>query len=432
VRPRSALELGAALVGSGGVTKLVEAGRLPGAIDMITLATLPPPGQGRGGWARKPAGSGVGLSWEDAFVAAVGEAVERLSLVPDARALRRIVRASYLDIRRDGDSQDGRVALDPRRIPLYREAQYRRPGFPFRPFSDDEAIPWYPAFSLNRHREVLVPAECVFFGCHDLPSQHLACTSSGVASGLSREDALLAAVLELVERDAFMLAWFRGQPVPAVEPAAFGDPVLDTVHRRCERTGVTLRLRELTSDIEVPTYLAIAQSSEGALPALGVGAAARLSPVAAARKAALEATHTWNWAQLKLDLRGTLEPPEDFAQYPFDDFGDHVYLYAHPWMEHHAAFLLQQGPIGATRIAAASERQWDTREALVEVTRRLGAAGFEVLAVDQCAAELEAFGYSVMRALVPGLIPLHLGVGCEYLAPRRVPDPPNLAPHPFP
>ena len=427
-----ALEAGAALLGPGGITRLVEAGRLPGAIDIITLATLPPEPGARGGWNTKPAGSGVGLRWEDAFITTVGEAVERHSLVPDARALRRMVSGSYRDLTGRGGAPGGREAIDPRAIPLYRAAQYRRPGFPFRPFAADEAIRWYPAVSLTRGRPVWVPAECVFFGTDEVPSEHLACTSSGAASGLSWSEALLAAALELVERDAFMLAWFRGASLPAADPGAFGDPGLAAVCRRCARAGVTLQLRDLTTEIGIPTYLAIARAEPGALPALGVGAAARLSPAAAARKAALEATHTWNWALLKLDLRGTTEPPEDFASYPFEDFGDHVYLYAHPWMERHAEFLLREGEATARPAISEPAAARSVADALAEVVRRIGAAGFEVLAIDQGAAQLEAFGYRVARALAPGLVPLHLGVGREYLAPGRVPERPNLDPHPFP
>ncbi len=415
------LEAGARVIAPGGLTKLFEAGRLPGTIDLITLATLPPRERDAGAWSQKPAGSGVGLCWEEAFVTSVGEAVERLSLVPDSRAVRRLVRSSFDRI--------GRRALDPSRLPLYRDAQYRRAGFPFRRFTRGEEIAWYPAFSLTRDHEIWIPADCAFFSCPEIPSHHLACTSSGVASALSPHCALAAALLELVERDAFMLAWFRREPKPAVDPRAFGQADLDTLIERCEGAGVALHLRDLTTELGIPVYLAIAEAREGGIPALGIGAAARLSPGAAARKAALEAAHTWNWAYLKLDLHGPIDRPTSFADYRFGDFGDHVFLYAHDWMKPHASFLLADPEHARPRSEPSPAPAGDE---LAEIVRRIEAAGFEVIAVDLTASEPAALGYCVARAIVPGLVPLHLGVGSEYLAPPRVPARPNLDPHPFP
>lgn len=401
---------------------MVEAPRLPGSIDLITCATRPPRGDP---WrAAVPGGSGVGLEWDDALVATVGEAIERMAMVPDARALERTREGSYIGI--------GELALDPRRLNVFHDEAYGRPGFPRRPFSPEEVMRWCPARAVGEEVRTWVPAEYAYFSTDALPSHHWFPTTSGVASHRNRNAALLGALCELVERDAFVGAWLRGAPLPGVDPAGFRDTEIDEICRRAARAGVQLRLRDLRGALDVPIYLAIAETRGGGAPAFGLGAAAHPNGIQAAKKALLECVHTWNWAYLKIDRGGLLRRRDTLDAIPLGEFGDHVYLYAHPWAKVHAAFLFETAGWVEPRGDAPSLTHDDSETALGAIFECLRRDGHDVFEIDQTPDAMAEWGYFVVRALVPGFAPLQPGWRIQSLSSPRLPATPNPSPHPFP
>ncbi len=419
--PAAAFEAARAAIARGGPLRMVEVARLPGAIDVISCATHAPLGDEEPR-AAAPGGAGVGLTWEDALVSTVGEAFERLALHPDRAAREALRTAAYTEL--------GDAAVDPRRFNHFDDALYGTEWGPPAPFGADVEMPWQRAVALRRNpTEVWLPAECVFFSSASVPAHHGFCTTSGVACHREPAAALAGALYELLERDAFVGAWLRGLALPSVDPAAFGDATLETLRGRCAAAGVRLGLRDITGAFGVPTYLAIAAAEEGGAPAVGVGAACRLDGVAGARKAAIEAVHTWNWAHLKIDARGLLPSEAALRAYPLVDFGDHVYLYAHPAMKRRLGFLLDERRSAAPRLDAPLPSAAEECRVLAD---RLEAAGIAVYVVDQTPGDAGARGYIVLRALAPELLPLHAGPRLHRLCGSRVPPSPNPDPHPFP
>jgi ribosomal protein S12 methylthiotransferase accessory factor len=420
-----AVRVGRRLVGRGGPIKAVgEVALAVDAIDLISYfaVTWPAEDVNRPGGARRSLfhGSGVGLSWDAAFVAAVGEVVERLSLTaqlhlddPETRPC-----ASW--------EQLGERAIDPRRLDPYSDEQHADPEFPYPRFTISEPLTWVGGRSLLTGRELLVPAELVFL-YHSLPRRHGYTTSSGTASHLDADRAVVSALAELIERDAVMLTWLTRRRVPRLDPASFGDPRIDELCRRIARTpGQRLRLHllDLTTDLDVPAYLAVLEND--GRPAFSLGAAAHLVPAQAAWKAIGEVVHTWNWALAMHQRRGPLAPD---APLVVDDFDDHVYRAAQPWVRPELEFLLD-GPLTP---APPPVPELAPAAAVVELTRRLAARGHEALVVDVTLPELRAYGYHAVRALVPGLVPLYCGAGRWMLGSPRLPRGGlNLVPHPFP
>src|SRR4051812_28594096 len=151
-----AVRTGRRLTGRGGPIKAVGEVALPNdAIDLISYFAVSWPGVDVNGPANGPRrtlfhGSGVGLEWDTAFVAAVGEVVERLSLtaqlhIDDPRS--RIVSPW---------TRLGPEAIDPRRFQSFSDAQYDAPGFAYPRFSPDEDLRWVPGTSLTTGQPVLV------------------------------------------------------------------------------------------------------------------------------------------------------------------------------------------------------------------------------------------------------------------------------------
>lgn len=379
-------------------------------------------------------GCGAARNAKGSIVAAVGEAIERLC--GSTPMLRGEMHATRREL---GDD-----AIDPGALAPFSEEQRSEPRFPFPRFDDDEPIAWVRAFSLSLRKPLWVPAEAIYLGAH-CRHVHLVGTSSGLAAGPTLEEALAAAICELVERDAFMITWAARRTPPEIDLDSCTHPAVGDLRRRAGEGRVELRAFDVTTDVGVPTVLAAAIGVGGQAPSLAVGAASRLSARAALGKALLEALHTWNWTFELIAARGELPGPDAEADLAIRDFADLVHLYAHPWRRRALDFLLEpRDKVPLRDETAPAETPAEEVERLVSA---IGRTGCQVLAIDLSPDPEWDAGVRVVRALSPDLVPLSLCGqrfyrGCEryFEVPKRLgdPSPPeadrdlNREPHPFP
>ena len=206
---------------------------------------------------------GAGVTRDEAAAAAVGEAVERYSatFVPHEQ----LVVASAREL--------GVQAIAPSRFALFSESQYEQPGFPFRRFDADTRIPWVRGHSLPDHREAWLPAELVFLGdaIGGGETRIGYATSSGMACADAVERALVRALCELLERDAFMILWANRLSLPVLEYA--DDPRLAELDGRFfAPTGMRYAAIDLSVFHRLPTVLGIVRGPAGHPGAFGIGA----------------------------------------------------------------------------------------------------------------------------------------------------------------
>ena len=102
----------------------------------------------------------------------------------------------------------GSRAVDPARFALFSDRQYATPGFPYVRFDRDTRIAWIDGVSLPDGAPAWLPAQLVHLAGHesrapDLPHDE----QRARVSRDRRRSATLAALLELLERDAFMITW---------------------------------------------------------------------------------------------------------------------------------------------------------------------------------------------------------------------------------
>ena len=123
--------------------------------------------------------------------------------------------------------------------------------------------------------EVLVPALFVYpgFGVR-VPAQRFApMLSTGLAAARRCDDALLNRICEVVERDAFALAWLLRLAPPRIEPP-LGDPALREAIVALTADGFEVTFHDLTQDVALPVALAAVKPTDvaaggGALLGLG-------------------------------------------------------------------------------------------------------------------------------------------------------------------
>ena len=356
------------------------------------------------------AGYGSGTR-EQARVVAVMECLERQAQfredVPSADAV-----ASAQELEPD--------AISPAAFGLYDRAQYAAPTFPCAPFVPSAPLEWVEVEEVEDGTPRLVPIEFVYPNV-PLPRRRLACeTSSGCAAHIGSAQATLAAVCELIERDAAMLFWYR-QPETALLTidglAAAG--VADKVDG-LRRLGYVVAVGDLDYDLGIPCFLALAL--QGNRFAYGLGCAADARSALAHALGELASAIAW------LDVADGEVPPRRAiadVKHPRDHFGLYDGGPRHELLRQVLARTLRPPPADGSG-PDFSGRALPAEDALDAVTAALGVRGLRAYRCDVAPPDLREVGLHVVRAFVPGLIPLHFGsdhlrLGCERLTGSSAP-----------
>jgi YcaO-like protein with predicted kinase domain len=125
------------------------------------------------------------------------------------------------------------------------------------PLDRDRAIAWVAGRSLVSGERRWVPYECVQVGRIRHWERTFAMTSSGLASGNSRGEALSHAICELAERHG--QAIWKGLPrvlkaATRVDLDTVSDPSCQRLLTRLARTGLAVGIWNLTCEIGLPTF----------------------------------------------------------------------------------------------------------------------------------------------------------------------------------
>lgn len=378
---------------------------------------------------------GTALTKEVALAKAIGESVERYC--GDIYDDNEIIYAPYRKVKSE--------ATDPQRFVLFHPDQYRAADFPFRQIDEDTVIGWVRGFSLTRNKLTLVPASQVHLS-YQPPSEEQIFEFgpvSGYACGNTTEEAILGAILEVIERDSFMVWWYNYLRVPAFDLSDVQSVELKQTVDRYHSTPVSLHCANITTDIGIPAALAVMTSYEQRLPAAVVATAANLDAEQAMTRALQELSAN------QLYVRSFFENPyHPLPRTPYEVVNqeDHGLYYCSP--ERLPALDVILKPRRKIRARDVSLPVSDNvKENIETCLKRLAKYDLEVIAVDLTSSDVKELGFKVFKVLVPGLQPIDFGMGLPHIGGRRLYEAPvrmgykknmptpqglNYYPHPFP
>jgi ribosomal protein S12 methylthiotransferase accessory factor len=321
-----------------------------------------------------------------------------------------VTRASRSQLLRNGVAH-----LDPRECGLYDEEFYRRTTWMVR-FTDELVIPWVPAYSLRDQREILVPEVTAFYRTEDDGSRFVQECSNGCASGASLTEAAYCGLMELIERDAFLLSWYGKVPLPEIDGCSSTRPSTRMMIDRLALYGYRARFFDARLSFEIPVVIGVAERIGGGLGAMAVGAGCGLDAEDALASALVEISTD------SLNLRERVTRDHARLRAIASDFDllqsihDHPIVFGLPEMAEHADFLLRQGPtvvqsMAQTYAARPVPDTGDLADDLAWCVARLARAGFDCLVVDQTTLEQRELGLHTASMIVPGLLPIDFGWG---------------------
>jgi ribosomal protein S12 methylthiotransferase accessory factor len=349
-------------------------------------------------------GSGKGLTAVEAMIGAVGEAIERYSASRYRKA----------DLYRSALNDLNGEFLDPRQLCLYADSQYAQPNFPFARFDPNRPIEWIRGYWLDTGGAVWVPALLAYFDFRASPEERFCqVTSNGLAAGAGLEDAALRAVLEIVERDAFMITWRAERPGRRLLLDDTIEPGADEVVRQLSERGVEVELFLLDAGLSIPTVICLGVGDGKRWPGVTVALAAHVSLRTSARRAILEQGHVGPYlARLMLDGEHIIPAePGDVRT-----LIDHALYYVPPDRVQALDFLRRGGdrPIPLVELAEPPDAS------LAVCVGRLHAGGMRVAIAEVTSPDVTVSPFRVVRALGPDIHPIDFGFGLRRLASSRL------------
>ncbi len=131
------------------------------------------------------------------------------------------------------------------------------------PFSP---VPWVSGWDIANGEDILVPAHAVFHPVTGDTPRLFRTNTNGLASGNTIEEAIFHALMEIVERDAWSLAEITRSTGPAV--TGIQDPLVLDLLNKFSGAEVDVVIRDITSDIGIPTMAAVSDDTRLKDPAL--------------------------------------------------------------------------------------------------------------------------------------------------------------------
>ncbi len=267
--------------------------------------------------------NGKGLTKIQAKVSAMMEAFERLSGELNGRPL-------LLKSLKEMDSFGPYVTPEELILP------------PNEKLLSDTPLEWVPALEIFSKKIFWVPAAAVYcpyrpvLGGHFIPNFS---NTNGLASGNTLGEAIAHAFFEVVERDADTITWATGK-ASTIDLNTIENTLVQQLLEKFQRAGIQVTVKEITSDLGVPSFVASADEPATEDPVLlCYGMGTHFDPNIAVMRALTEVAQTrctlisglrgdlleeeWkrkqDYAKMKKDLAYWFESdplPKDFMEIP--------------------------------------------------------------------------------------------------------------------
>ncbi len=324
---------------------------------------------------------GKGSTAEQGEASALMEAIERYSGIYQGDEIRMTKRFT--------DFPAGE-AIHPNDVLLFSDAQYQAPtnepedSHPVPPpFDPSMKMEWSPAWSLRDQRFKYLPTSLMYFFYGGGPAAYQA-DSNGCAAGNTIEEAIVQGFLELVERDAYAIWWYNRLQRAEVDLGQFNDSYVQDLHVQLADGGRRLWVLDVTSDLGVPTYVAVVHWMQNGHENIEFGSGAHFDSRIAMLRALTELNQF-----LSIGLMDGAS-----GEKPSLDRVTPLHLREHP-------YLTPTGnPADQPMAPATFGFLHNTRgqaDACVDIARR---AGLDFLVLDQTRPDVEV---PVVRVIVPGL-----------------------------
>src|SRR3989344_1311685 len=377
-------------------------------------------------------GDGAAFDHNTAATKALAECLERYSVCNyDPNGL---IRGSFSELKNKG-------ALDPNLFKAFSDKQLKDPVYYKNHYFDHSTrFSWTRAISFIDEKQFFVPAQLVFLLYETLEGEPIirGMTTSGAAAGSSREMAAYNAICEAIERDSFMIFWLNKLTSPVIDLSDTDNPVILKILGECRRYSIDISFFDITTDVGVPTVLAVILDAEGRC-AVKVAPRADLDIEHAIIDASIEALRVG----VSSDVTASEKEAVDKAGHDIYTLPQRRIFWSDQARKKDVDFLFG-GPV--QKIIKGEFSGTDVGKKLEGLKKILQEKNFKAYLVDVTAPIAKEAGFAGFVLLLSKLYPLYLNEHYKYLGVKRLYEAPvkmgfsktpraeenmNIIPHPM-
>ena len=330
-----------------------------------------------------------------ALIKTVGEVLERYSLCIYRK--KNLTWASFNELK-------GK-AVNPFKFPSFSKYRINPPFYVYE--NATQRLQWVKGKSLIDQKEIFIPAQLVYVPYRFEEEEPVVSfpITTGAALHDSLERAILTGLLEVIERDAFMVSYLNKLPRQKIWPISTKNKKLLYILEQLSKYRLELHLIDITTDIPVYAVLAILIDKTGLGPAVTLGIKAALDIEDAIIGAIEECFNARPWIR-EVMFKTKPKQIKTIKKTPRLIYTkrDRGLLWSSVDIIKRLCFFLNSTP-KPLDIIASSHKTATNLNTLIKWFR---SEGREIFYVDVTIPQLKSNNLHVVKVLAPSLQPLYL------------------------
>lgn len=332
--------------------------------------------------------------------------------------------------------------------------------FDFPIYSLDKQLSWVKTQSVCEKKSVLIPEQIAYFSSEQIVNarnepRYISETSNGTALGSNWYESSIAAILELIERDSFLVHWYtKSKPKLIIDNININDQEIQMILGYLEYIDYKTHIFDITLETGIPAYWILLEYKGEDDKALSfyTAAGSNFNELKAIKSALIEASTSIKVFKEYMRIKYTDEElsllQKDFFQ--VKKLEDHLYLFSDNSMRQYLDFALIKPNEISFYDSIANHRNifsffgLNQKELFESLVERIKIITKNIYITDLSTIFLNEIGFSCVKAHIPDFQNISFGMQYQNINKNRLQQALNQnslngnlkeilkCPHPFP
>lgn len=332
--------------------------------------------------------------------------------------------------------------------------------FDFPIYSLNKQLSWVKTHSVFEKKSVLIPEQIAYFSSEQIVNarnepRYISETSNGTALGSNWYESSIAAILELIERDSFLVHWYtKSKPKLIIDNMNINDQEIQMILGYLEYIDYKTHIFDITLETGIPTYWILLEYKGEDDKALSfyTAAGSNFNELKAIKSALIEASTSIKVFKEYMSIKYTDEElsllQKDFFQ--VKQLEDHLYLFSDNSMRQYLDFaLIKPNEISFDDSIEKHKKIFsffglNQKELFESLVERIKIITKNIYITDLSTNFLNEIGFSCVKAHIPDFQNISFGMQYQNINKNRLQQALNQnslngnlkeilkCPHPFP
>lgn len=304
---------------------------------------------------------------------------------------------------------------------------------------NDIKFHWEKVYSVLDNKHFYLPSQFIYNSFEEDEYYIRQPISTGASTWSSNAGAILGGIYEIIERDSFMIFYLNKLSPPKVDLNQIKDKEIHYILEKFNRYKLKVYVLDITSDLNVPTFLTVLIDKTGVGPAISVGNNTNFNINKAIKGSLLEAYKVRLWLRYKKTIFSI--NPDARKEINTNFLLKRGFLWYNKKMINKINFFIKSNKISNLN-KYKEKSKLSIVDSLKEVIQILSEKEYSVFIKDLTNNNFPIYNFKTFKVIIPELHPLYLREGFKYDTGERLTEVPKILgyktnkkindfPHPF-